>query len=609
MSNSDKDLIITPNRGSSSADPKIVFSGASSTLGPQNITLQVYPTNSGTLSFEGSAGQLFSITNSLSGTIFSVNDVSGIPSIEVIDTGLVKLAQYGGNVLIGTGTDEGAKLVVNGGVAMTSGWNRTLTVKATYPGIVFNSADTRWATLSYDHSSSFIIRVGATSADTFGSGATAITINQSGIVNFNSAPTQGGSSTFGINISGNAATATTFSTDRTNYSGITNGAVAGQMMWKNYGNNHTIFDASAGTSPTGVSVDRTTPAQPVTNGEGENSWGWSPNLMGWNGTATYGLKVDFARRSLIHISDTAPTALGAGQLWWESDTGKLKIRYNDGTSSQWVDAVPIPDLTTYYSKAGGTITGPVVVNSSITTTGYVFAPRFVDVDSPGYYVDPGAATSALFAGNLGIGITAPSSRLHIRGTGDTFVYSDSPTGAYKSGINLANAGNTYGQLYFDNSNNNVVLFQQYASGSLLLGTNNAEKMRITSDGNVGIGTTAPATKLDVNGTATATAFNSTSDRDLKENFEPIVSPLEKISQLTGYIYNFKSDEDKRRHAGVVAQDVVKVLPEAVSDSGSRGLSVSYNDIVALLIEAVKAQNQTIETLKNTVQDLAHRHGI
>lgn len=120
MAHSDKNILITPNIGSTTADPKIVFSGADATLGAQNITLQVYPTSNGTLSFEGSAGQLFSITNSMSGTIYSVNDVSGIPSIEVLDTGLVKLAQYSGNVLLGTGTDNATdKLQVNGSVSST----------------------------------------------------------------------------------------------------------------------------------------------------------------------------------------------------------------------------------------------------------------------------------------------------------------------------------------------------------------------------------------------------------------------------------------------------------------------------------------------------------
>jgi hypothetical protein len=101
MPHSDKNIVITPAIGSTTADPRIVFSGANASLGPQNITLRVYPTSNGTLSFEGSAGQLFSITNSMSGSIFSVNDVSGVPSIEVLDTGVVKLAEFGGFVAFG----------------------------------------------------------------------------------------------------------------------------------------------------------------------------------------------------------------------------------------------------------------------------------------------------------------------------------------------------------------------------------------------------------------------------------------------------------------------------------------------------------------------------
>ncbi len=112
----DKDILITPNRGQSS-DPKIEFKAADATIGPKTITLNVYPASNGTLSFEGSAGQLFSITNELTGTIFSVNDISGIPSIEVQDTGLVKIAQYSGNVLLGTGIDNAIdKLQVNGSI-------------------------------------------------------------------------------------------------------------------------------------------------------------------------------------------------------------------------------------------------------------------------------------------------------------------------------------------------------------------------------------------------------------------------------------------------------------------------------------------------------------
>jgi hypothetical protein len=120
MALTDKNIQITPNKGVA-ADPVIVFSGADASLAAQNISLNVYPTNSGTLSFEGSAGQLFSVSNSLAGTIFSVNDISGIPSIEVLDSGVVKIGQYSGNVVIGSATDNGSgKLQVTGAVSATS---------------------------------------------------------------------------------------------------------------------------------------------------------------------------------------------------------------------------------------------------------------------------------------------------------------------------------------------------------------------------------------------------------------------------------------------------------------------------------------------------------
>jgi hypothetical protein len=69
----------------------------------------------------GTAGQLFSVIDSFSGTIFSANDISGIPSIEVLDTGLVKIGQYNGTVAINTGTIQtGMGLTVNTATYITS---------------------------------------------------------------------------------------------------------------------------------------------------------------------------------------------------------------------------------------------------------------------------------------------------------------------------------------------------------------------------------------------------------------------------------------------------------------------------------------------------------
>lgn len=115
MALNDKNLIITPNIGSTT-DPKIDFVGASAAVGPTTITATIYPTNNGTLSFDSSEGSVFSISGILtSGSIFSVNPISGIPIIDVNADRTIALNPFGGNTGIGT-TNPTAKLDVRGNV-------------------------------------------------------------------------------------------------------------------------------------------------------------------------------------------------------------------------------------------------------------------------------------------------------------------------------------------------------------------------------------------------------------------------------------------------------------------------------------------------------------
>jgi hypothetical protein len=134
MANTYKNIVITPNIGSNTADPKVVYSGGNTTANT-DITLYVYPDSNGSLSWEGSAGQLFSITNDLSNNLFGVNDISGIPYIEVYANGLVSVAQYGGNVTIGNTAEfiltPGAGLWANSSVG-TAGQVLTSNASSVY---------------------------------------------------------------------------------------------------------------------------------------------------------------------------------------------------------------------------------------------------------------------------------------------------------------------------------------------------------------------------------------------------------------------------------------------------------------------------------------------
>ena len=115
--------------------------------------------------------------------------------------------------------------------------------------------------------------------------------------------------------SGNAATATTLSGDQSNWASLRTSAVANMLSWKNYGNGHIIFDASASTSPTGSAVNSTNAAVAWT--------GTYPTLMGWNGSTTYGVRVDSARISDSTSGSSASCTGNAATATLASNTNSV----------------------------------------------------------------------------------------------------------------------------------------------------------------------------------------------------------------------------------------------------------------------------------------------
>ena len=100
-------------------------------------------------------------------------------------------------------------------------------------------------------------------------------------------------------------------------------------------------------------------------------------------------------------------------------------------------------------------------------------------------------------------------------------------------------------------------------------------------------------------TATATDFILSSDTRLKTNITPIMSAVTKLNTITGYTFEFIKDSGKRR-SGVLAQEIQDILPEAVYTDADGYLSVSYDAIIPLLIQAIKEQQTKIEELETVI---------
>lgn len=218
-------------------------------------------------------------------------------------------------------------------------------------------------------------------------------------------------------------------------------------------------------------------------------------------------------------------------------------------------------------------------------------------------------------GNVGIGTSAPGSLLTV-GRADGTIPGE-------IALNPAATINEGGQISFRRSLTGSTLdwtIDQYGTTAsnarlrIFAGGSETSGIAILENGNVGIGINAPTTKLYVNGDITANSIAGTSDLRFKTNVRSISSPLEKVKSLRGVYFNWdqKSFPDKnfsdKTELGFIAQEVEKVLPEVVSKDKTTDeyLSVKYDKVVALLVEAIKEQQKQIDSLKSQVKKLKRK---
>ena len=150
---------------------------------------------------------------------------------------------------------------------------------------------------------------------------------------------------------------------------------------------------------------------------------------------------------------------------------------------------------------------------------------------------------------------------------------------HSSGINYIDA--TAGNFALRGTGNDNVIYYT-SNGDVEIYDNGSKKLETSSSG------------ITVTGTV-----DSASDVILKENIKTIDNALDKVTKLRGVEYDYK--ENKKHSIGVIAQEVEEVLPELVN--GTEQKSVAYGNIAAVLIEAIKEQNEIINKMKKEIEDL------
>jgi hypothetical protein len=296
-----------------------------------------------------------------------------------------------------------------------------------------------------------------------------------------------------------------------------------------------------------------------------------------------------------------------------------------------------PSASAIMLDAGGQALGTShrlkVVNDGTGITGYL------------YYGQEGGSTATLYAnvatGNVGVGTTSPTAKLHV--VGNTIISGNAVIGATTTTNKFEVAG-TAGQLFSVSDSFTGTIFSVNDVSGIpsieVLDTGLIKMSQYNGAVAIGTGTVSSSTaELSVYGmlytsgaqgeiraSSEITAYFS-SDRRLKENIKLIENPITIIDQIRGVTFDWTDEHMARRGGedgyfvrkhdiGVIAQEVQAVLPELVGTREDGYLAVKYEKMVPLLIEAIKAQQKTIDSLvkdldniKEFINDLKNKNGI
>jgi hypothetical protein len=336
--------------------------------------------------------------------------------------------------------------------------------------------------------------------------------------------------------------------------------------------------------------------------------------------------------SLLTGSPTLRNSYEIGELVGVLDTGKLYLKssntgadtdFKDVGTTQGYTVDPVSGVASFTGQnttvlrlfatnnvAIGTVT-PVQTldvrgNVAISGNAFLGSILFHNNDVTTYSGYPASTTGTYVintagserfrvdsTGNIGIGTNAPRAKLEVQGNANiaTSVYTSTATAAT---INVNNPTAQF-SLTLTNNQINTIGFNGVAEvgvnySGYISGTTQFRNFVVYNGKNSPIGTFTGSTgSLTVAGDISAF-----SDERLKSNIRTIDNALDKVTQLRGVYF----DKDGKASVGVIAQEVEKVLPEVVTTAQYK--SISYGNMVGILIEAIKELRQEVAILKDCI---------
>ena len=189
----------------------------------------------------------------------------------------------------------------------------------------------------------------------------------------------------------------------------------------------------------------------------------------------------------------------------------------------------------------------------------------------------------------------------IRNTSNNATWSAPSSGWHQIIHNDLSVANYWTELAFPVNDINGLAWRQRRSGSYygwyrILDSNNYANYALPKSGGTISGNLTVTGAIVANGNVTAY-----SDRKLKANITKIENALDKICSIGGYTFDMLGTG--QRQTGVIAQELEKVLPEAVIKNDNGYLSVDYGRITGLLVEGIKDLKNEIYELKQEIEEL------